>query len=189
MTDSKPVEMSEADAVVQQHWLFQAIDEMFSENPSNTVTLGNGRVVEIRTSKVKTLREITALVASYLGSYTPEELLELLSFTSKAQQELTSEGADPFKDTLAKISTYVGGAEMIARIVTTGLEINTELMPLFTNLTADEFDDLGAEEGAIVAYSVFGRNYHFFSQRVRPVVAGFIESRARLARKNSEPQK
>jgi hypothetical protein len=185
MTDSTPVEVTDqVEAHAQQNWLFQALDDLFSENPPSTFTLeSTGKVVEIRTAKVKTLREITSLIGSYIGNYTPEELLLLIGMTAKAQEELTNEGANPFQQTLDKIKSFVGGAEMVARITTSGLEFGGELVPMFTNLTVDEFDELSVEEGSIVAYSIFGRNYHFFTQRVRPVVAAFIAHRARQAEK------
>ena len=189
MSESNPVEENvkavaqEVEAVKQQGWLFNAVNELFATDPGNTVTLENGKVVTIKTAKVKSLKGITTLVQQYLNDFKPEEIVQLISMTSRAQDELAEAGENPFQEALSKMKSFVGGTELVLRITEAGLDIAPKLIEMFTDLTGEEFEELPMEEGAVVAYSVFGRNYHFFSQRVRPAVAGFIALRAKQQKK------
>lgn len=172
MTDSSPVQA--------QNTILSAADELFAD-VGPEVTLADGTKVTIQTAKIRHLRDITKFIQEFAESSTAAELSELISRVSDRQKELISAGENPYlMDTTSLVKTAASEMATISNIVTSGLECFTQLIPKFTDLSAEQFEELSLADGAVVVYSIFGRNYSFFTQQALPVIRGYIATQQRL---------
>lgn len=171
--------------VEAQNELMAAVDELFA-NQSSTITLISGKQVELVPAKLKQLRSITAFIQDFVGGLDDSALVQLISTVSATQQKRIAEGTDPFKlDTREIISQVAGNTSIVMQIVTQGLEAFPQYLPVFTNLTPEEVEDLTLDDLGAVVFGVFGRNYHFFTQQVLPVIRACIAHLSRKAKKTS----
>lgn len=173
MSESAPVE--EAKEIVAQHALMQAADDMFAGTGSHTIRLRSGRSVEIKSAKVKQLRQITAFVQSFLAKLDQSAIAGIIVKVSKYQEEAIKAGTDPYKlETRQLITDLIGEGGAISQLLQLGVDELPKLVPMFSDLSEEEVDDLDLDEAAQVGMAVFVRNYHFFTQQVAPVIHVFI---------------
>lgn len=169
--------MNESSPVESQNAMMSAADELF-EGSHDAVTLADGRQVAIKAAKVKHLRQITGFVQTFIQEFQPEELVSLLSRVSARQQTLIAEGSSPYTlNTSELVKDVAGEASLFLRIVSTGIDAFAKLVPLFSEISSEEFEELDLDDAAVLIFGVFGRNYHFFIQRVLPVIQGSIAQR------------
>ena len=169
--------MSEASPVESQNAMMSAADELF-EGSYDAVTFADGREVVIKAAKVKHLRQITLFVQTFIQEFQPEELVSLLSRVSARQQAMIAEGSSPYAlNTSELVKDVAGEASLFLRIVSTGIDAFAKLVPMFSEISCDEFEELDLDDAAVLIFGVFGRNYHFFIQRVLPVIQGCIAQR------------
>lgn len=182
MTASNPVE--------SQNAMMAAADDLF-DGSYDTVTLSNDRVVAIKAAKVKHLRQITEFVQTFIQNFEAEELVGILQRVSERQQRLLAEGSSAYSlNTSALVKEVAGEASLLLRVITTGIEAFSKLAPIFSEITEEEFEELDLDDAAVLVFGIFGRNYHFFIQRVLPVIQGSIVQRTMQAKKTtSAPEK
>lgn len=170
--------MKESNPVEDTNAMLSAMDELF-EGTHDTVTLSTGREIPIKPAKVKHLRQITQFVQDFVNQFEGQELLTLLSGVSQIQQQKISEGVSPYSLNTGEVVKQVAGhASLLLRIFQSGVDSFSRLAPVFSDITVEEFEDLDMDDAALVVFAIFGRNYHFFTLRVLPVIQGSI---ARIA--------
>lgn len=167
--------MSESQAQVkQQNHLLAAVDELFA-NTQSTVTLRSGQVVQIYPAKVKHLRSIVDYVSEFVGGFQESELVQLIAKVSKRQEQAIDAGESPYTlDTESIVKEVAGEADLIMRLVQSGVEALPKYVTLFSDMTVEQFEDLELDEAAVIGFAIFGRNYHFFTQQALPVILGSI---------------
>ena len=183
MTDSSPVQA--------ENTILSAVNEMFGD-VGPQVTLSSGRVVTVVTAKVKHLAEISAFMKEFAVSSTADELAGLLTRVSDRQAALISKGESPYLLNTNEIAkTAINEMATIADIAALGLEQLSKLVPMFTDVSSEEFSELDLADGAVVLYAIFGRNYTFFTQRVRLLIQDYIaqKMRAQTQAKAKKPGK
>lgn len=162
--------MSSPSLVEQQNLMIAAVEELFDEVESE-VKFPDGRVVKINAAKVKDLKQITLFVQTFVASFDPAELLKMLAMVSRKQEEKLREGESPYLlDTEQMVRDVTGEMSIIMDMIHRGLEAIGQFVPVFTDLTVEEFEELELDDAAVIAFAVFGRNYHFFTRQVLPVV-------------------
>ena len=180
MTASNPVETQNA--------MMSAADELF-DGSYDVVILSDSRKVAIKAAKVKHLRQVTEFVQTFIQNFEPEELVTLLQRVSERQQNLIAGGSSPYSlNTSELVKEVAGEASLLLRIVNTGIEAFAKLAPIFSEITEEEFEDLELDDAALLVFGIFGRNYHFFTQRVLPVIQGSIAHRMMQATKTTSAQ-
>lgn len=191
MSTSNTVEESLDNVVEQVHSqnaMLQALDDLFLGVKGESVVLPSGTRVIIHTAKVKHLREITDFVTDFLQKFTQEEIVQLIAMTTRAQEDLIKEGENPYVNFMGQIKTYIGGAAILAKVIKTVTDVAPRFLSLFTDMTIEDFDELELDEASMVSYAIFGRNYHFFSQKVRPAIRGCIALlQSQKKQENNEP--
>lgn len=183
--------MNTSNPVEAQNAMMSAADELF-DGSYDFVVLSDSRKVAIRAAKVKHLRQITEFVQTFIQNFEPEELVTLLKRVSERQQHLIAEGSSPYSlDTSGIVKEVAGEASLLLRIISTGIEAFAKLAPIFSEVTSEEFEDLELDDAALLVFGIFGRNYHFFTQRVLPVIQGSIAQRVMQGKKPtmSAPEK
>ncbi len=175
MSNSIPVDSAVADAEKSQNTLLNAANELFADTSASSITLPSGPVVEIRAAKVKQIKQLTEFVTEFLQSLDSDALLGMITKISDFQQKQIVAGGEPNQfGSLDKVREIVGNASIISSILTNGMERLPTLVPMFSNLTADEYGELDLDEGFLVAFHILGRNYSFFIQRCAPIVRAFV---------------
>lgn len=179
-----------------------AVEELFNE-PLGTVTItiypedaeGNElepveKEVQFRPCKTKHLNTLTTLIYSLTAGFSDGELAKVLTFVTDEQKKLLDSGVNPYMlntETLVQ-KAQVSGGTMLA-LFQGALSILPPFVSKFTNLTAEEFNNADALQGALVAYGIFARNYHFFIQNGPLLGRAFMASLASRAVKNENKAK
>lgn len=172
--------MKESTPVERENAMMSAADELF-DGSHDVVKLQDGREVPIKPAKVKHLRQITEFVQEFVNTFNSEELVRLLSGVSQMQQEKIAEGSSAYSlNTGELVQKVAGDASLILRIFNSGVDAFSKLVPLFSDLSLEEFEDLELDDAALLVFGIFGRNYHFFTQRVLPVIQGSIAQKAMM---------
>lgn len=180
--------MDKPTPVESQNIMIAAVEELFDEVES-TVTLTDGRKVEIRAAKVKNIRQITEFIQRFVMNFEPDALVSMLGMVSRKQEAKLREGESPYLlDTAQMVKDVAGETSLVLQVVNHGLEALQEFVPMFTDMEAAEFEELDLDDAAVVAFAVFGRNYHFFTRRVLPVLRGSIVQRSQQAGKARKPK-
>lgn len=169
----------------QQNVLIAAANELF-DSADATVTLPSGVEVTVKNAKVKHLKQITQYIQEFVSSFDPQEILTILAAVSRRQEARINAGDSPYTmDTDSMVKEVVGEASLLMRVMNAGVDTFTLLAPLFTSLSREEFEDLDIDEGALVIFGVFGRNYHFFTRQVLPVIRACLAQRMQAAPKKT----
>lgn len=180
--------MKASNPVETQNAMMSAADELF-DGSYDVVILSDSRKVAIKAAKVKHLRQVTEFVQTFIQNFEPEELVTLLQRVSERQQDLIAGGSSPYSlNTSELVKEVAGEASLLLRIVNTGIEAFAKLAPIFSDITEEEFEDLELDDAALLVFGIFGRNYHFFTQRVLPVIQGSIVHRTMQATKTTSAQ-
>lgn len=150
----------------------------------NTPRLRSGRELIIRPAKTKQLPMVIRFFERVILSIDAESLGALVEMFADRQREAIAEGQDPKKIPLEEMS----GVELVTKafgkvslftqlFIAVADELPT-LAETFTNLSAEEYGDLDADEGMLVAAGIFMQNYDFFSRTLPPILTAFMQSRA-----------
>lgn len=172
-TPAKPDQNDAAQGTLE---LFHAMKELFdgadADLPLKSLP---GKVVQFKAAKMKHLDKITVLIGEMAASLSEAELGTVVNRVSALQEKAISEGVSPYDlNTTGLVNETLGNASLVAKLATAGLQSLPKFVCYFTNLEPDEFGELEADEGLLIALGVFARNYSFFTQRVPPVIAAFV---------------
>lgn len=170
----------------------------------NEYTRDDGKVIKLKTAKMKNLAVITRFMNAVVSKVDQKALAAIVTSIIVRQKEALAKGEDPNKiDVRAMaeavlmkgaprddagrsefiVERSVNYASLLFSLTAAMLEELPDVVPSFTNLTKDEFEDMDPAEAAIIAGGVFMMNYRFFIQSLRPAL-GLIT--VNLVRKYSE---
>ena len=160
----------------------------------NSFALDNGKTVEIHPAKMKHLTEVMGFFRALVSRLQPGQLGTIIEFIAKRQREAMASGKRPTDiDLMTLLREMVDrkgddalgleGEEMVVRGIETSqlffdmlgavLEEMPRLIPLFTNITIEEWDELDLAEATAVIGGIFMVNYRFFTQSLRPILLAF----------------
>jgi hypothetical protein len=162
--------------------LINAVHELFGDDRADCPipSLGN-RMVKFKAAKFKHLEEISELVFSMIAGFSGSELNKIVSTVSAEQEAKIAAGDSPYALDTSRLVRDAAGPDgaVYMKLMSGCLRTLPKLAPMFTDLTAEEFGELDADEAMIVAFGIFQRNYAFFTQRLLPVIAAFIAQQKR----------
>lgn len=189
MSTPNPVDMQTA--IDAQHTMTQAANDLFENCEAAIIVLPiSGKTVNIQAAKFKQINELVQFVTTFLSNLDQDKVMHLITRVSDFQEAAIKAGQDPYKlGTLSRIKDMVGDAGIIAEIMGNGLGELPKLVGMFSDLTADEFNDLELDEAFLVGLHILGRNYHFFIQRCAPVIRAFVmllQSKGKKAGKRAQ---
>jgi hypothetical protein len=177
MSDTPVDDQEVKTAVSNQNSLLQATADLFAGMEGDTAVLSDKREVNIRTAKVKQLRDITAFIQGFLGRLEGSQVVDLIDKLSIYQQKKIAEGVSPYQmGTKEMILEIIGSANVLSVVLDAAVTELPKLLPIFSSLSAEEVDELELDDATVVAFHIFGKNYHFFSRQVLPLIRGCIES-------------
>lgn len=184
MSESTQVEVDKD--VLAQNALMQSADDLFAGTGSHEITLRTGKKVVIKSAKVKQLRQITAFVQTFLAALDQSAIAGIIAKVSKHQEDAINAGTDPYKlETRQVITDLIGEGGAISQLLQLGVDELPKLIPIFTDLSIEDVDELELDEAAVVGLGIFGRNYHFFIQQVAPVILAYTARLKGLAKKTT----
>lgn len=160
----------------------QAVDDLFDGLQYPTCVLAEAnRNVAIRTAKIKQINEIGDFIGTFFRSLDQEQVKKLLGLVGDFQRNKILEGATPYGvGTMKMIEDTVSSAGGVIQLIISGVDALKDLIPMFTDMTVEEYEELSMEEGFQVCFHVVGRNYHFFTQRCLPLIRGYIAALAKM---------
>jgi len=140
-------------------------------------------------AKMRHLNEIGGLIRAMIETLNQAELRGLMAMVSKDQEDKINAGVSPYSlETTEVVKKLMGDTGLGVKLLAAANDAMTGLIPHFTNLQPGEFEDLDMDEGLVVLYGVFARNYAFFSQRLLPVIVGiFANLKAKQSAGNEKP--
>ncbi len=162
-----------------QNALMAAADELFAGTTNEVKVKGRDEVVAIKPATVKRMREISAFIQSFVTSIDESTFLTIVTTVSDQQKAAIQAGEDPYKiDTMALVKKSISNLGGMLEVLTMALDRIGPLAAIFTDLNAEEFDELELDDATAVVLAVFGRNYHFFTQTVLLQIRAYIAALA-----------
>lgn len=159
------------------------------ENGGTKFTLQDGFEAEIYPAKMKQMAPTMRFFHQVVGSLETSQLATLIDVVGKKQKEYLAEGKDPrtidIKELVSSdvISDAFGNASIISLLFSAAFDYLPGFVKLFTNIPEEKYGDLDFDEGVIVVVGIFVLNYHFFTQRLLPLLTGSIRL---LAKQNAK---
>lgn len=150
------------------------INDLFGEGGSQEIPLRDGRVIKCRTATMKNFKSIVALVEATINGLDQNYLVKLIDKVAEKQTAIINGETDQPLDLVSTIREIAGQGSVVLKIVQAGADTLTKLIPMFTDLTEEQVDDLEMDELSLVAFGVLSKNYEFFIQQVLPSVLACI---------------
>lgn len=166
--------VQDQDANMGMH-IMAALTELFGDAQEHVVLPSRKEPVCFYAAKMKHLSQIGALVQGMVAALDHSELKALLTLVSADQVDKINNGVSPFSlNTTEVVKSALGTTPLGIRLVTGAHDLMVEMAPTFTNLKKGEFEELDLDEGLVVVFGVFARNYAFFTQRLLPLIVASI---------------
>lgn len=150
-----------------------AANAIFSRSGS-TFTVGDGTVVIVNKAKTKQLRYAVTFIEMLAGSMDTSQFYTMVTTFAEAQRKAIAEGSDPENIRTAEVArAALGNASLLLTIASKITNELPALVAVFTNLDAEQVDNLDAEELVLLICQIFLVNYAFFTQTLRPILLAF----------------
>lgn len=168
----------------EQNDLMLAAFALFENGDSSFTIPRTGQQITISPAKMKQMPSIMRFFHRVVGALETSDLKKLVDIVSAEQRKLIAEGKTPAEIDIRSLVTgdvvdkAFGNVSIISLLGAAAFEHLPDFVPLFTNLNADEFGELEFDEGMLIAGGIFILNYGFFTQRLRPILMGFIRALA-----------
>ena len=165
-------------------------------NDMNSFALDDGFVVEIHPGKMRHIPAVIGFFQAILNRMDQEQLSSLISQLVKKQQEAVASGKSPLsvdmkrmaEDALSEagkaeteedaarvlVGKTVGTTSLILGLLSAVIEELPNVIPAFTNLSIERYEEMTMDEAALIAGGIFLVNYRFFTQSLRPVLTAFL---------------
>lgn len=158
-----------------------AADAIFATTGA-TFTTDSGVVVHIAKAKTRQLRYAVNFIEMLAGSMDSSQFFNMVQAFASAQREAIAQGLDPESINTAEVArAALGNASLLLTIASRVTGELPALVALFTNLTAEQVDELSADELVLVVCQIFLVNYAFFTQTLRPILLSFVAALLRRA--------
>lgn len=159
-------------------------------NGVNSFALDDGFVVEIHPATMKHIPAVMSFFQALMGRMDQGQLAALIDRIVTKQQEAVKAGKNPLavdmkelanealtagsNDTANLVGSSIETASLILNLTAAVLEELPKVIPVFTNISVDRYEDMTMDEAALIAGGVFIVNYRFFMQSLRPVLMSFL---------------
>jgi len=180
--------MSTPNPTQVQSSLATSLEVLFG-GAATTATLRDGTEIEFRPAKMKHLGALITVFETAVSALSTEEFEDLLALIVE-RQEASQQAGKSVND--VDISDFAKLAEigkhnmaLVSKLFHALLDILPKVVPLFTNLTSEQYDNLLIDEGILVPVGIVGVNYPFFTQSLLPALIGSFSS---MTQKRMEAQ-
>lgn len=147
--------------------------------------LANGTTVKIVPAKMKHLDTVMTFFGAIAARLDPSVVTEIVNIVAERQIKAMAAGKQPSQIDLNDLGAEqivvkaLGKTTLVSALISAVAKELPTLAPAFTNLTQEQFEELDADEGMVVATGIFLVNYRFFTQSLRPIAMEFVQGLAR----------
>ena len=140
-----------------------------------------GRTVHIKQATMKQIPHIVAFFRDTVLGMNHEALGALVDMVADKQVAAIKAGKDPRAlpvDEITGISVVTqtfGKINLVADLLNAVITSLPRVAAMLSDLTEDEFENLPADEGMLIAGGVFMVNYGFFTRSLPPIFTAFMQ--------------
>lgn len=171
--------MNTSDPIAVRSSLATSLTALFA-GTSTKAPLRSGREVTFLPAKMRHLNKLIEVFETALNSVSQEEFEDLINLIVDQQAAAQASGKDATDIDVAE-AVRVGKYNMtlVRKMFVACTTILPQIVPLFTDLSSDEYDDLEIDEGILVPVGIIAVNYPFFTQNLLPALSGLFSSMMR----------
>lgn len=188
-TKSNPAQQAQSSvANVGGNDLSLAVNAIF-ESDSTDIPLiigGKPRIVQIKPARMKTLSVITNFFDEVLGRLNQKQIEAIVNALITHQRKKIAAGEDPNQIDLSIlerddiVEKAFGNASILLTLFGAASDGLPKVVEVFSNVSAQEYEDFDIEVGVVIATAIFVRNYSFFSRNLLPTLLACLKSWASL---------
>lgn len=150
--------------------LSAVVDAMF-DSGSTSYTTTTGVAIDFKPVNIKRIGKMTEFINTLLQQVGRDKVEALAGVIADEQQRLMSEGKSAYAlDIGGLVKRYYDNSSLLLTVFGLVADVLPGMVVTFTNMSEDQFNELGLDEQIVVATGVFAVNYGFFTQSLPPII-------------------